>query len=135
MLENLVGLDIAVIVLFVLAVLVVIAGVKTVPQGFDYTIERFGRYRRTLRPGLNFIVPFVDRVGHKINMMEQVLDVPSQEVITRDNATITADGVTFYQVLDAPRAAYEVLGLENAILNRIWLATETVITGDDQIGP
>uniref|UniRef100_UPI003BAD0FBA SPFH domain-containing protein n=1 Tax=Stappia sp. TaxID=1870903 RepID=UPI003BAD0FBA len=117
MLENLVGLDIAVIVLFVLAVLVVIAGVKTVPQGFDYTIERFGRYRRTLRPGLNFIVPFVDRVGHKINMMEQVLDVPSQEVITRDNATITADGVTFYQVLDAPRAAYEVLGLENAILN------------------
>ena len=117
MLENLVGLDIAVIVLFVLAVLVVIAGVKTVPQGYDYTIERFGRYRRTLQPGLNFIVPFVDRVGHKINMMEQVLDVPSQEVITRDNATITADGVTFYQVLDAPRAAYEVLGLENAILN------------------
>jgi regulator of protease activity HflC (stomatin/prohibitin superfamily) len=117
MLDNLVGLDIAVIVLFILAVLVVIAGVKTVPQGYDYTIERFGRYRRTLRPGLNFIVPFVDRVGHKINMMEQVLDVPSQEVITRDNATITADGVTFYQVLDAPRAAYEVLGLENAILN------------------
>jgi regulator of protease activity HflC (stomatin/prohibitin superfamily) len=115
--EGLVGFDIFVIILVVLAILVVVSGVKTVPQGYNYTIERFGRYRKTLHPGLNFIVPFVDRVGHKINMMEQVLDVPSQEVITRDNATITADGVTFYQILDASRAAYEVLGLQNAILN------------------
>ncbi|WP_417667751.1 SPFH domain-containing protein [Roseibium sp.] len=111
------GLDIVLIVLLVLVILVIFAGVKTVPQGFNYTIERFGKYRRTLLPGLNFIVPFIDRVGQKLNMMEQVLDVPSQEVITRDNATVTADGITFYQVLDAARAAYEVLGLQNAILN------------------
>ena len=117
MLEGLFGFDILVLVLLVLLVLVVLAGVKTVPQGYNYTVERFGRYRKTLTPGLNIIVPFVDRIGHQINMMEQVLDVPTQEVITRDNATVSADGVTFYQVLDAARAAYEVSGLENAILN------------------
>ncbi|MEP0232083.1 SPFH domain-containing protein [Roseibium sp.] len=111
------GFDIVLLVVLVLVILVIFAGVKTIPQGYNYTIERFGRYRRTLAPGLNFIIPFIDRVGHKLNMMEQVLDVPSQEVITRDNATVTADGVTFYQVLDAARAAYEVLGLQNAILN------------------
>ncbi|POF31024.1 SPFH domain-containing protein [Roseibium marinum] len=111
------GFDIFLIVLLVLVVLVFFAGVKTVPQGFNYTIERFGKYRKTLMPGLNFIIPFIDKVGHKLNMMEQVLDVPSQEVITRDNASVTADGITFYQVLDAARASYEVLGLQNAILN------------------
>ncbi|MEQ8778460.1 MAG: SPFH domain-containing protein [Roseibium album] len=111
------GPSIFLIGLLVLVILVFFAGVKTVPQGYNYTIERFGKYRKTLLPGLNFIIPFIDKVGHKLNMMEQVLDVPSQEVITRDNATVTADGVTFYQVLDAARAAYEVLGLQNAILN------------------
>jgi len=111
------GFDIFLIVLLVLVILTILSGVKTVPQGFNYTIERFGRYRKTLSPGLNLIIPFVDKVGHKLNMMEQVLDVPAQEVITRDNATITADGVTFYQILDAARAAYEIMGLENAILN------------------
>ncbi|WP_428643870.1 SPFH domain-containing protein [Roseibium sp.] len=111
------GFDIFLIVLVLLVILVFFAGVKTVPQGYNYTIERFGKYRKTLTPGLNFIVPFVDKVGHKLNMMEQVLDVPTQEVITRDNATVSADGVTFYQILDAARAAYEVLGLQNAILN------------------
>ena len=114
---NLLGFDIFIIGLLVLVVLVIFSGVKTVPQGYNYTIERFGRYRKTLTPGLNIIVPFVDKVGRKLNLMEQVLDVPSQEVITRDNATITADGVTFYQILDAARAAYEIMGLENAILN------------------
>ncbi|MCX2725309.1 SPFH domain-containing protein [Roseibium salinum] len=111
------GFDVFLIGLLVLVILVFFAGVKTVPQGYNFTIERFGKYRRTLTPGLNFIVPFIDRVGHKLNMMEQVLDVPTQEVITRDNASVSADGVTFYQVLDAARAAYEVLGLQNAILN------------------
>ena len=90
---------------------------KTVPQGHQYTVERFGRYTRTLKPGLNMIMPFVDRVGSKMNMMETVLEVPSQEVITKDNATVTANGITFYQVMDAARAAYEVNRLENAILN------------------
>ncbi|MBD1548415.1 SPFH domain-containing protein [Roseibium aggregatum] len=115
--ENLFGFDIVLIIVLLVVILVIFAGVKTVPQGYNYTIERFGKYRKTLSPGLNFIIPFIDRVGHKLNMMEQVLDVESQEVITRDNATVTADGITFYQVLDAARAAYEVLGLQNAILN------------------
>jgi regulator of protease activity HflC (stomatin/prohibitin superfamily) len=111
------GFDIVVIVLVVFAVIVVISAVKTVPQGHNYTVERFGRYTKTLKPGLNMIVPFIDRLGAKMNMMETVLDVPSQEVITRDNATVTANGITFYQVMDAARAAYEVNQLENAILN------------------
>jgi len=111
------GFDIVVIVLVVFVIIVVVSAVKTVPQGYNYTVERFGRYTKTLKPGLNMIVPFVDRVGSKMNMMETVLDVPSQEVITRDNATVTANGITFFQVMDAARAAYEVNMLQNAILN------------------
>ncbi len=111
------GFDIVIGVLVVLVILLIFAGIKTVPQGYNYTVERFGRYTRTLTPGLNLIVPFIDRVGAKLNMMEQVLDVPTQEVITRDNAIVAVDGVAFYQVLNAAQAAYEVLGLQNAILN------------------
>ncbi|MAW88746.1 MAG: hypothetical protein CMJ42_19675 [Phyllobacteriaceae bacterium] len=111
------GLDIAILVLAVVVIMVLFAGIKTVPQGFNYTVERFGRYTRTLQPGLNIIVPFIDRVGAKMNMMEQVLDIPTQEVITRDNAIVAVDGVSFYQVLNAPQAAYQVSGLENALLN------------------
>jgi regulator of protease activity HflC (stomatin/prohibitin superfamily) len=111
------GFDIVIIVLVVLVLLLIFAGIKTVPQGYNYTVERFGRYTRTLSPGLNLIVPFIDRLGARMNMMEQVLDVPTQEVITRDNATVAVDGVAFYQVLNAPQAAYQVSGLQNAILN------------------
>ncbi|MGV3491264.1 MAG: SPFH domain-containing protein [Devosia sp.] len=111
------GLSLTLIALGVLAVLVLFAGAKTVPQGYNYTVERFGRYTRTLKPGLNLIIPFVDGIGRKMNMMEQVLEVPHQEVITRDNASVTANGVTFYQILDAAAAAYEVDKLENGILN------------------
>ncbi|MEM6461735.1 MAG: SPFH domain-containing protein [Pseudomonadota bacterium] len=111
------GFDIAVIIFVVLVVFILFAGIKTIPQGFNFTVERFGRYTKTLNPGLNLIVPFIDRVGARMNMMEQVLDVPTQEVITRDNASIAADAVAFYQVLNAPQAAYQVNNLETALLN------------------
>jgi regulator of protease activity HflC (stomatin/prohibitin superfamily) len=109
------GFDIFAIVVVLLVILTLFAGVKTVPQGFDWTIERFGKFTRTLSPGLNLIIPYFDRVGRKINMMEQVIDIPGQEVITRDNATVSVDGVAFYQVFDAAKASYEVANLTHAI--------------------
>ncbi|MEI3853053.1 MULTISPECIES: SPFH domain-containing protein [Ensifer] len=111
------GLDIVVVVFVVFIVFVLFMGIKTVPQGYRYTVERFGRYTKTMEPGLNVIFPFVDRIGAKMNVMEQVLDVPTQEVITKDNASVSADAVAFYQVLNAAQAAYQVANLENAILN------------------
>ena len=125
------GFDWVVIALVILVILVLLAGVKTVPQGFNYTVERFGRFTRSLSPGLSIIVPFIDRIGHKMNMMEQVLDVPTQEVITKDNATVSADGIAFFQVLDAARAAYEVRGLQNAILQLTMTNLRTVMGGMD----
>ena len=120
-----------VVFLIVLAIVVISSGVKTVPQGMEYTVERFGRYTHTLKPGLSLIVPFVDSIGAKVNMMEQVLDVPSQEVITKDNAMVTVDGVVFFQVLEAAPAVYEVRQLQVAILNLVMTNIRTVMGSMD----
>jgi regulator of protease activity HflC (stomatin/prohibitin superfamily) len=125
------GFDIVIAILIVLVVLTLFAGVKTVPQGYNFTVERFGRFTKTLTPGLNLIVPFVDRIGAKLNMMEQVLDVPTQEVITKDNATVSVDGVAFYTVLNAAQAAYQVANLQNAILNLTMTNIRTVMGSMD----
>jgi regulator of protease activity HflC (stomatin/prohibitin superfamily) len=110
------GFDVFVIVIVALAVLVLFAAVKTVSQGYNWTVERFGRYTGTLQPGLNLIVPFIDRIGRKMNMMEQAIDIPEQDVITKDNATVTVDGLAFFQVVDAAKASYEIANLDQAIV-------------------
>ncbi|MBI3760076.1 MAG: SPFH/Band 7/PHB domain protein [Deltaproteobacteria bacterium] len=113
------------------ALVVIFAGVKSVPQGRQWTVERFGRYTHTLTPGLNLIFPFFDRIGRKLSMMEEVLAIPSQVVITKDNATVTSDAIAFYQVVDAARAAYEVGNLQAGIVNLCLTNARTVIGAMD----
>ena len=115
------------IALLVLTIAVIIAGVKTVPQGYQWTVERFGRYRTTLMPGFNLIIPFIDSIGHKVNVQETVFEIPSQSVITKDNASVTVDGIVFYQVLQAARAAYEVQDLRAAVTNMAMTNIRTAI--------
>ena len=122
---------IAIIVLIVFAVIIVSRAVRTVPQGENWTVERFGRYTRTLGPGLRFMVPLVESVGAKVNMMETVLDIEGQEVITRDNAMVHADAISFYQVIDAAQSAYEVRDLERALTNLAMTNIRTVIGAMD----
>lgn len=127
-------MDTTLIAIVALVVLVLIVGkmiVKFVPQGMEYTVERLGRYTRTLKPGLGILFPFIDRVGYRMNMRERVVDIPSQDVITKDNAMVTADAVVFIQVIDARQAAYEVNNLDNAIINLCLTNVRTVVGAMD----
>ncbi|MGI4850403.1 MAG: SPFH domain-containing protein [Janthinobacterium lividum] len=123
--------SIFVLLVFLLAIILLFMGVKSVQQGMEWTIERFGRYTHTLKPGLNIIIPFVDRVGNKISMRETVFNVPSQDVITKDNAMVRVDGVVFYQIIDAARAAYEVSDVHSAVTNLTVTNIRTVMGAMD----
>jgi regulator of protease activity HflC (stomatin/prohibitin superfamily) len=125
------GFSVFAILIALFVIVTIMMGIRQVPQGYNYTVERFGRYNKTLTPGLAVIIPYFDRVGRKLNVMEQVIDVPSQEIITKDNASVKVDGVAFFQVLDARRASYEVSNLEQALLNLVMTNIRTVMGSMD----
>lgn len=124
-------MEIFLIAIVMVALVLAAMSIRTVKQGEQYTVERFGQYTRTLGPGLHFITPMVDRIGYKLNIMEKVLEVPTQEIITRDNAMVSVDGVLFYQILDVAKAAYEVANLKQAILNLTMTNLRTVLGSMD----
>lgn len=124
-------MEVFAIVIVLVSIIFVVQAVKTVPQGYQYTVERFGRYTRTIEPGLHLITPLVDRIGAKVSLMETVMDVPSQDVITRDNAAVTVDGIVFFQVLDPAKSVYEVANLKLAILNITMTNIRTVMGSMD----
>jgi regulator of protease activity HflC (stomatin/prohibitin superfamily) len=125
------GFDVFALAFLALAIITLVAGVKTVSQGYNWTVERFGKYTRTLHPGLTLIIPFIDRIGRKMNMMEQVIDIPQQDVISKDNATVTVDGLAFFQVFDAAKASYEVAHLDVAIVKLTMTNIRSVMGGMD----
>jgi regulator of protease activity HflC (stomatin/prohibitin superfamily) len=128
---SMTGFSLFAIALMLLVIVTIAAGVRTIPQGYVYTVERFGRYHKSLAAGLGLIIPYVDRIGHKVNIMEQVLDVPSQEAFTRDNAGVTIDAAAFYQVLEPARAAYEITNLNQALLVLTMTNIRTVVGSMD----
>jgi regulator of protease activity HflC (stomatin/prohibitin superfamily) len=125
------GFDVFAIVFLALVVLALFSGIKTVPQGYHWTVERFGKYTKTLQSGLNPIIPFIDRIGRKVNIMEQVIDIPQQDVISKDNASVTVDGIAFFQVFDAAKASYEVADLHQAIIALTMTNIRSVVGGMD----